>query len=147
MKLFQNFYLSDGSMGKKVIIFGAYMSSFVHIDNKGKDILILGKGLTQELDEATLTAEAIYPIDFTQPNKRCVWNLQYNGSNSFFFVNATKIYQSKAKNSEIKDYSLSLGNTSKDLQFITWKKENLGLKGVGKKNFLLILILLIIMIF
>ena len=99
------------------------MSSFVHIDNKGKDILILGKGLTQELDDATLTAEAIYPIDFTQPNKRCVWNLQYNGSNSLFFVNATKIYQSKAKNSKIKDYSLSLGNISKDLQFITWKKK------------------------
>ena len=59
-------------MGKKVIIFGAYMSSFVHIDNKGKDILILGKGLTQVLDEATLAAEAIYPIDFTQPNKRYV---------------------------------------------------------------------------
>ena len=32
----------DGSMKKKVIIFGADMSSSVHIDNKGKDILILG---------------------------------------------------------------------------------------------------------
>ena len=32
------------------------MSSSVHSDNKGKDILILGEGPTQELDDTTLTA-------------------------------------------------------------------------------------------
>ena len=42
------------------------MSLSVHIDNKNKDILILGKGLTQGLDDTTLTAEAKYPINFTQ---------------------------------------------------------------------------------
>ena len=41
------------------------MSLFLHIDNQGKDILILGEGPTQGLDETTLTAEAIYPINFT----------------------------------------------------------------------------------
>ena len=36
------FLLSDGSeIAKNVIVFGADMSSFVHIDNKKKDILIL----------------------------------------------------------------------------------------------------------
>ena len=34
-------------MGENVIIFEADMSSSVHIDNKGKDILILGKEPTQ----------------------------------------------------------------------------------------------------
>ena len=33
------------------------MSSSVHIDNKGKDILIIGKGPLQELDDTTLTAK------------------------------------------------------------------------------------------
>ena len=33
------------------------MSSSVHIDNKKKDILILGEGPTQGLDGTTLTAE------------------------------------------------------------------------------------------
>ena len=33
------------------------MSSFVHVDNKVKDILILGSGSTQELGEHSLTAE------------------------------------------------------------------------------------------
>ena len=37
------FSLPDGSMGQNVIIFGAEMSLPVHIDNKGKDILILGE--------------------------------------------------------------------------------------------------------
>ena len=32
------FSLIDGSMGKSIIIFGADMSSSVHIDNKNKDI-------------------------------------------------------------------------------------------------------------
>ena len=38
-----DFLFTDGSYGKNVIIFGANMSSSVHIDNKGKDILISWK--------------------------------------------------------------------------------------------------------
>ena len=33
------------------------MSSSVHVDNKKKDIVILGEGITQGLDHTTLTAE------------------------------------------------------------------------------------------
>ena len=86
------FSLTVGSIRKNVI-FGADMSSSVHIDNKNKDILILGEEPTQGLDDTTLTAEAKYLINFTQPRKRFVLSLHYNGSNSFLFVNATKIYQ------------------------------------------------------
>ena len=39
------------------------MSSSVHIDNKKKDILILGRGPTQGL-EHTLTTEKMYSINF-----------------------------------------------------------------------------------
>ena len=46
-------------MGRNVIIFGADMSSSMNVDNKNKDILILGQGPTQGLDDTTLTAEAI----------------------------------------------------------------------------------------
>ena len=53
------------------------MNSSVHIDNKGKDILILGEEPIQRLDDTTLTAEAMYPINFTQPNKRFVLSLHY----------------------------------------------------------------------
>ena len=85
------FSLTDGSVGKNVIIFGSDMSSFVPVDNKNKDVLI-GEGPTQGLDDTELTAEYKYPINFTQSGKRFVLNLHYNGSNSFSFVNATKTY-------------------------------------------------------
>ena len=45
------------------------MSSSIHADNKGKDILILGERKTQGLD-TTFTAEAKYSINFTQSGKR-----------------------------------------------------------------------------
>ena len=82
-------------MGRNVIIFGADMSSSMNVDNKNKDILILGQGPTQGLDDTTLTAEALYSINFTRPNKRFALSMHYNGSNSFLFVNATKIAQCK----------------------------------------------------
>ena len=60
------FLFSDGSMGKNVFIFGVNMSSSVQIDNKEKDILILGEGLTQGLDNTTLTAVAKHSINFSR---------------------------------------------------------------------------------
>ena len=75
------------------------MSSSLRLDNKGKDILILGEGPTQRLDDSTLKAEAKYLTNFTQSGKTFVLSLHYNGSNSFLFVNAAKVYQVKAKTS------------------------------------------------
>ena len=68
--LVQNFDFTDGSMGKNILIFGTDVSSSVHINNEGKDILILCEGPTQRLH-----GEAIYPVNFTQPNKRFVLTL------------------------------------------------------------------------
>ena len=111
-------------MGRNIITFGSDMSSSVHVDNKGKCILILGEGPTQGLDDTTLTAEAKYTINFAQSGNRFVLSLHYNGSNSFLFVNATKVHQFKAKNYEIKYYALCLGNISKDFTINNMKKKN-----------------------
>ena len=97
--------------------------SSVHVDNKNKDTLILGEGPTQELDDTALKTETKYPIHFTQSERTFILSLHYNGSNSFFFVNATKIYQFKVKDSEIKTYPLCLGNISKDSTFNNMKKK------------------------
>ena len=78
------------------------MSLSVHIDNKKKYILILGIGPKQGLDDTTLTAEAQYSINFSKSNKEVCFSLHYNESTSFFCVDATKIYQFKAKDSEVK---------------------------------------------
>ena len=80
------------------------MSSSVHVDNKGKDILILSEKPTQGLDDTTLTAKAKYPINFIKSGKRFVLSLHYSGSNSFFFVNSTKsisIQSKKLKNKKL----------------------------------------------
>ena len=69
----------------------------MRIDNKNKAILIFAEGLTEVLRDTTLTAEAKYPINFTQPRKWFVISLHFNGSNSFFFVHATKYDSSKQK--------------------------------------------------
>ena len=71
----------------------------------------------------TLKAEAKYPINFTQSEKRFVLSLHYNGSNSFLFGNATKMYQFKVRDSEIKDDALCLGNISKDFAINNVKKQ------------------------
>ena len=102
------------------------MSSSSHIDNKLKDILNLGKGPTQGL-EHTLTAEKLYPINFTKENTKFCLSLHNNGANSYLFVNGTEIIKFKAKDSEISAYPLCLGNISKDWSVDNMKKT--GLKG------------------
>ena len=47
------------------------MSSSSHIDNKKKDILVIGKGPTQGI-EHTLTAEEMYSINLTVTKKNSV---------------------------------------------------------------------------
>ena len=81
---------ADGSVGKSVIIFGVDNSSSVHIDDR--NILVLGEGPTQGLDNTAITAEAKYSINFTESERRFVICQLYNGSNSFSFVNAAKMY-------------------------------------------------------
>ena len=122
------------------------MSSSAHTNNKGKGILILDKVQTQGLDNTTLTAETKYPTNFTQSGKRFAFSLHYNGSNSLF-VNATKVYQFKAKDSEVKDYALCLGNVSKDFTINNMKKKKENRIKRSCNFFYVYLILLILTIF
>ena len=76
---------------------------------KRKDILVIKKVPTQGLGDTTIKAEAEYFINFSKSEWRFCFSLHYNGSN-ILFVHATKIYQFKAKDFEIKAYMLPLGN-------------------------------------
>ena len=58
-------WFRDRSMRKNVILFDADMRSSLHIDNKNRNILILGEGPTQRLHNTKLTGEAKYLISFT----------------------------------------------------------------------------------
>ena len=95
------------------------MSFSAHIDNKKKDILVLGIRPTQGL-EHTLTADKMYPLYFTVTRKKFCLSLHYNGASSYLFVNGTEIYKFKAKDSEIVATPFCLGNISKD-----WSANNM----------------------
>ena len=71
----KNEFSFGNGYGKNVVIFGANMNSSAHVDNKKKDILILGKVPTQGLGSTTLTAEKLYLINFTDKNKKVLFEL------------------------------------------------------------------------
>ena len=87
-------------------------------------MLVLGKGPTQGL-EHNLTAEKMYPINFTVSKKKFCLSLHYNGANSYLFVNGKEIVKFKAKDSEIVASPLCLGNISKDLSADNMRKTGL----------------------
>ena len=66
---------TDESYVKNVITLGADVNLSVHVDKKKKGILILGEEPTPRLHDTAFTAEAKYPIDFTQSRKRLVLRL------------------------------------------------------------------------
>ena len=72
----------DSSWCKKKIIFGVNNSSSVHVNNKKKNILVLGEAPAQRLDATTITAEAKYFINFKKLRNIFVLSLHYNCSNS-----------------------------------------------------------------
>ena len=90
------------------------MTSSVNANNKNKG-----------LGNTTVTTEAEYSINFSRSERNFCLSLHYNGSNSFLFVNGTKIHQFKAKDSEIIVYPLCLGNISKDVSIDNMKKNGL----------------------
>ena len=109
------------------------MSSTTKIDNKKKDILILGKGPIQGL-EHTLSTEKMYSINFTKENTKFCLSLHYNGADSYLFVNGKEIHKFTAKDSEINPYELCLGNIWTD-----WSTDNM------KKVAFMILMLIMIL--
>ena len=85
----ETFSFPTGGFGKNVKIFKVDLSSSVYFDNEKKDILILGKGPTQELDQSS--------VNFTVTRNKFCLSLHYNGANSYLFVDGTKIIRFKAK--------------------------------------------------
>ena len=67
LELMYVFLLFKGSVfGQNLIIFGEHLSSSEHVDDRKKDIVILGKGSMQRSDDTILLAEADYSISFSE---------------------------------------------------------------------------------
>ena len=63
------FSFGDG-FGQNVKTLGADMGSFVHVNNKTRNILVLGKDFIQGIDTTTIYAEKMYSINLTKTNTK-----------------------------------------------------------------------------
>ena len=79
---------------------------------KTQNILILGHGLTQKVNNTTIYAKKNYSPKFSAENKIFCLSLHYNGDNSYLFVNGKELTKFKAKKSEFKANQLTLGSIS-----------------------------------
>ena len=125
---FSKGYISNG---KNVLIFGVDESSLVHANNKANNIYVMGDLFVQGINDTTLYAEKIYSQNFTQPSKKFVLSLHYNGygngGDSYLFVNGKQELKFKAKTHQILVKKLCIGNLSDD--WTTNESEKTGLYG------------------
>ena len=112
---------------RNVFIFGADMSSSVHATNRAKHIYVMGKGFVPGINDTTIYAEKNFYRYFTDLGKKFVLSLHYNGDNSYLFVNGRQELKFKAKNDQIIDEKLCLGNLSSE--WTTSESEKTGLYG------------------
>ena len=72
---------------RNALIFGADMSSSVHATNRANHIYVMGKAFDQSINDTTLYTEKKIYRNFTDPGKKFVLSLHYNGDESYLFVN------------------------------------------------------------
>ena len=87
----------------------------------------MGTGLTQGIHDTTIYAEKNFYRNFTDPGKKFVSSLHYNGDDSYLFVNGRQELKFKAKDDQVINKKLCLGNLS--VQWTTSESEKTGLYG------------------
>ena len=64
------FSFGTSGLGRNCIHFGADLNSSSHANNKKNTILVLGKDFVQGINGTTIYTEKLYPINFTENNKK-----------------------------------------------------------------------------
>ena len=113
--------------GRNVLSFGVDMSFSVHATNRANSIYVMGDGLTQGIHDTTLYVEKDYWGNSTDPGKKFVISLHYNGDKSYFFVNGRQELKFKAKTDQLVKEKLCIGNLSD--QWTASESEKTGLYG------------------
>ena len=86
---------------RNVLIFGADMSFSVHKTNRANHIYVMGTGLTQGIHDTALYAEKNFNRNFTDPGKKFMLGLHYNGNNGYLFVNGRQDLKFKCKTDQL----------------------------------------------
>ena len=112
---------------RSVLIFGADMSFSVHKTNRANHIYVMGTGLTQGIHDTTLYAEKNFYRNFTDPGKKFMLSLHYNGDDNYLFVNDRQELKFKCKTDQLVKEKLCIGNLSD--QWTTSESEKTRLYG------------------
>ena len=110
---------------RNVLIFGVDMSFSAHATNRANNIYLMGRGFTQGINGTTINVEKNFYRNFTDPGKKFVLSLHYNGDDSYLFVNGRQELKFKAKDDQLVQEKLCIGNLSD--QWTTSEGEKTGL--------------------
>ena len=113
--------------GRNALIFGVEMSFSAHATNRANHIYLMGDGLMQGIKDTTFYVEKNYWRNFTDPGKKFIISLHYNGDESYFFVNSRQELKFKAKTDQLVKEKLCIGNLSD--QWTTSESEKTELYG------------------
>ena len=83
------------------------MSFSKHANNKANNIYVIGKDYIIKINDTTIYTEKMFYRNFTDPGKKFILSLDYNGDNSYLFVNGREELKFKIINK-----NLCLGNLS-----------------------------------
>ena len=97
---------------RNVIIFGVDMSSSVHATNRANNIYVMGKEFIQGINDTTTYAEKLFHNNFTELGEKFVLRFYYNGDNSYLFANGRQELKFKAKDDQMINEKLCIGNLS-----------------------------------
>ena len=88
----------DNDFAINIRSFGVDNSSSSHSDNRQNNFLILGEDPTYGVNGSFGSPEKKFNINFTKANTKFCLSLNYNGNNSYLFVNGKEIFKIKADN-------------------------------------------------
>ena len=97
---------------RNVLILGADMSFITQKTNKANNIYVMGELFVQRINDTTLYAEKKFYRNFTDPGKKFLLSLHYNGDNSYLFFNGRQELKFKAKTGQLVKEKLCIGNLS-----------------------------------
>ena len=112
---------------RNVLIFGADVSFSVHATNRANHIYVMGKEFIQGITDTTIYAEKSFYRNFTDPGKKIMLSLHYNGDDSYLFVNGRQELKFKCKTDQLVKEKLCIGNLID--QWTTSESEKTGLYG------------------
>ena len=110
------FTYSPGAFAYNAIVFG--------VDSQeNNNVLAIGRG-NVKIYNKTVGVKASYKNNITATASKIILSLHYNKENSYIFPNGHKITTFKAKDSEINNDPICLGNISKEFSESDTKKQD-----------------------